>query len=96
MSNAPRCGAQPSRHPATEATETTTSFADLGVSRSVAEALRMRGIAEPFPIQSLVLRDAIAGRDVLARSRTGSGQDARVRGPDRRAADARRREPDTR
>jgi hypothetical protein len=28
--------------------------------------LMMRGIAEAFPIQSLVLRDAIAGRDVLA------------------------------
>jgi superfamily II DNA/RNA helicase len=34
----------------------------------------MRGILEPFPIQTLVLRDAIAGRDVLARSRTGSGK----------------------
>ena len=60
--------------PPTEVPETTTSFADLGVSRSVADALRMRGIAEPFPIQSLVLQDAIAGRDVLARSRTGSGK----------------------
>jgi ATP-dependent RNA helicase RhlE len=52
----------------------TPSFADLGASGPVAEALRMRGIREPFPIQSLVLRDAIAGRDVLARSRTGSGK----------------------
>ncbi|HET6790978.1 MAG TPA: DEAD/DEAH box helicase, partial [Actinomycetota bacterium] len=60
--------------PPPEASETTTSFTDLGVSRSVADALRMRGIAEAFPIQSLVLRDAIAGRDVLARSRTGSGK----------------------
>jgi len=34
----------------------------------------MRGIRDPFPIQSLVLRDALAGRDVLARSRTGSGK----------------------
>jgi superfamily II DNA/RNA helicase len=34
----------------------------------------MRGIGEPFPIQTLVLRDALAGRDVLARSRTGSGK----------------------
>jgi superfamily II DNA/RNA helicase len=34
----------------------------------------MRGIEEPFPIQSLVLPDAIAGRDVMARSRTGSGK----------------------
>ena len=60
--------------PPTEAPETATSFAALGVSRSVADALRMRGIAEAFPIQSLVLPDAIAGRDVLARSRTGSGK----------------------
>src|SRR5687767_8417391 len=52
----------------------TPGFADLGASRSVEEALRMRGILEPFPIQTLVLRDAIAGRDVLARSRTGSGK----------------------
>jgi ATP-dependent RNA helicase RhlE len=49
-------------------------FARLGVSRSVAEALRLRGIHQAFPIQALVLRDAIAGRDVLARSRTGSGK----------------------
>jgi superfamily II DNA/RNA helicase len=34
----------------------------------------MRGVIEAFPIQELVLRDAIAGRDVLARSRTGSGK----------------------
>jgi ATP-dependent RNA helicase RhlE len=50
------------------------SFTDLGVSRQVAETLRMRGISEPFPIQTLVLGDALAGRDVLARSRTGSGK----------------------
>jgi ATP-dependent RNA helicase RhlE len=52
----------------------TPTFAELGVSRPVVEALRMREIREPFPIQSLVLRDALAGRDVLARSRTGSGK----------------------
>src|SRR4029450_8917078 len=67
------------RHPA--APETTTprpspivGFGELGVSRPVVEALRMRGIERAFPIQALVLRDAIAGRDVLARSRTGSGK----------------------
>jgi superfamily II DNA/RNA helicase len=49
-------------------------FTDLGVSREVADALRMRGIERPFPVQSVVLPDAIAGRDVLARSRTGSGK----------------------
>src|ERR687896_1053336 len=52
----------------------TPSFAELGASRPVVEVLRMRGIDYAFPIQSLVLRDAIAGRDVMARSRTGSGK----------------------
>ena len=49
-------------------------FDRFGVSAPVVEALRMRGIDRTFAIQSLVLRDAIAGRDVLARSRTGSGK----------------------
>jgi superfamily II DNA/RNA helicase len=31
-------------------------------------------VATPFAVQSLVLRDAIAGRDVLTRSATGSGK----------------------
>jgi ATP-dependent RNA helicase RhlE len=50
------------------------SFADLGVSRPVVEALTARGITEPFPIQSLVIADVLAGRDVLAKSPTGSGK----------------------
>ena len=49
-------------------------FAALGLSRHLVDALKMRGIAEAFPIQALVLPDAIAGHDVLARSRTGSGK----------------------
>ena len=52
----------------------TTTFADLGVSRPVTETLRARGIEAPFPVQSLVLGDAMAGRDVLGRSNTGSGK----------------------
>ncbi|MBI3649112.1 MAG: DEAD/DEAH box helicase [Actinobacteria bacterium] len=50
------------------------SFRDLGVSDAVVEALRLRGIAAPFPIQEMVLRDATSGRDTLARSKTGSGK----------------------
>ena len=53
---------------------TTRSFADLGVSRAVVDALKERGVEAPFAIQSLVMQDAIAGRDVLARSQTGSGK----------------------
>jgi len=53
---------------------TNRSFADLGVSRAVVDALKERGVEAPFAIQSLVMQDAIAGRDVLARSQTGSGK----------------------
>ena len=50
------------------------SFADLGVSRAVVRALTERGIHKPVPIQELVIADVLAGRDVLAKSPTGSGQ----------------------
>ncbi len=51
-----------------------STFTDLGISRPIASALEMRGIREPFEIQTLVIPDALARRDVLARSRTGSGK----------------------
>jgi ATP-dependent RNA helicase RhlE len=68
------------------------SFADLGVSRAVAAALRDRGVHTPFPIQELVISDVLAGRDVLAKSPTGSGKTLAFGVPlvDRIAADARR------
>ena len=50
------------------------SFADLGVSNAVAGALSKRGFTEPFAIQKLVIADVLAGRDVLAKSPTGSGK----------------------
>ncbi|MDX6699081.1 MAG: ATP-dependent helicase RhlE, partial [Solirubrobacteraceae bacterium] len=50
------------------------SFADLGVSNAVVGALRARGIADPFPVQRLVIPDVLAGRDVLVKSPTGSGK----------------------
>jgi ATP-dependent RNA helicase RhlE len=52
----------------------TQSFADIGVSRAVVGALAERGISEPFAIQKLVIADVLAGRDVLAKSPTGSGK----------------------
>ena len=68
------------------------SFADLGVSRAVAAALRERGVHTPFPIQELVIADVLAGRDVLAKSPTGSGKTLAFGVPlvDRIAADAKR------
>ena len=52
----------------------TQEFRALGVSERVSSALARRDVTAPFPIQSLVLRDAIAGRDVLAKSPTGTGK----------------------
>jgi ATP-dependent RNA helicase RhlE len=75
-----------------EALMSQQSFADLGVSRAVAAALRDRGVHTPFPIQELVIADVLAGRDVLAKSPTGSGKTLAFGVPivDRIAADARR------
>jgi superfamily II DNA/RNA helicase len=52
----------------------TPSFAELGVSRAVCDALARRGITESFPVQQLVIADVLAGRDVLVKSPTGSGK----------------------
>lgn len=51
-----------------------SSFEELGASAPVAKALARNGMDTPFPIQTMVLKDALAGRDVLAKSRTGSGK----------------------
>jgi len=53
---------------------TAPTFIDLGASPAVVRALADLGITAPFPIQSLVLPDALAGCDVLAKSQTGSGK----------------------
>src|SRR5207237_5911269 len=50
------------------------SFRELGASRPVVDALAARSIRQPFRIQELVLPDALAGLDVLAKSPTGSGK----------------------
>jgi ATP-dependent RNA helicase RhlE len=68
------------------------SFADLGVSKAVVDALASQQIREPFAIQKQVIGDVLAGRDVLARSPTGSGKTLAFGIPmiDRTAAEARR------
>jgi superfamily II DNA/RNA helicase len=50
------------------------SFADLGMSKAVVRALAERDITQPFPVQQLVIRDALAGHDLLVQSPTGSGK----------------------
>jgi superfamily II DNA/RNA helicase len=49
-------------------------FTDLGVPSTLANALAAAGVTTPFPIQVATLPDAIAGRDLLGRGRTGSGK----------------------
>ncbi len=50
------------------------TFADLGVSGAVSDALSERGITAPFAVQEMVIPDVLAGHDVLAQSPTGSGK----------------------
>jgi superfamily II DNA/RNA helicase len=50
------------------------SFADLGVSPVVARALSERNRHHPFAVQSTVVPDVLAGRDVLVQAPTGSGK----------------------
>jgi ATP-dependent RNA helicase RhlE len=40
----------------------------------VVDALSARSITQPFPVQEMVIRDALAGRDLLVQSPTGSGK----------------------
>ncbi|MCW2956545.1 MAG: hypothetical protein JWO69_1414 [Thermoleophilia bacterium] len=50
-------------------------FAEIpGISPHTVEALSSKGILETFPIQTLVLDDALQGRDILAKAPTGSGK----------------------
>ncbi len=50
------------------------TFAHLGVSPPLVDALAARGADHPFPIQVQTLPDTLAGRDVLGRGKTGSGK----------------------
>jgi ATP-dependent RNA helicase RhlE len=51
-----------------------SSFADLGVTRPVLDALSKRGITAPFAVQEMVTEDVLDGHDVLVQSPTGSGK----------------------
>jgi superfamily II DNA/RNA helicase len=53
---------------------TQLSFAALGVSAEVEQALAAPSIVHPFRIQELVVPEALRGTDVLAKSPTGSGK----------------------
>ncbi|MGQ5577356.1 DEAD/DEAH box helicase [Streptomyces sp. ECR3.8] len=66
----------------TEDTDTTAAgtaapeitFADLGLPEGVVRKLAQNGVTTPFPIQAATIPDALAGKDILGRGRTGSGK----------------------
>ena len=55
----------------------TNSFESLGVDAALVKALSERGIDRAFPIQQLTIADALAGRDVCGKAKTGSGNTLR-------------------
>ncbi|MFC0847106.1 DEAD/DEAH box helicase [Streptomyces noboritoensis] len=57
-----------------EAAEPTVTFADLGLPEGVVRKLAQNGVTTPFPIQAATIPDALAGKDILGRGRTGSGK----------------------
>ncbi|MBK3576701.1 DEAD/DEAH box helicase [Streptomyces sp. MBT65] len=57
---------------AAEAPEVT--FASLGLPEGIVRKLAQNGVTAPFPIQAATIPDALAGKDILGRGRTGSGK----------------------
>ncbi|MFD7495658.1 DEAD/DEAH box helicase [Streptomyces sp. NPDC059832] len=54
--------------------EPTVTFADLGLPEGIVRKLAQNGVTAPFPIQAATIPDALAGKDILGRGRTGSGK----------------------
>ncbi|MCX4665994.1 DEAD/DEAH box helicase [Streptomyces sp. NBC_01381] len=50
------------------------TFGDLGLPDGVVRKLARNGVHSPFPIQAATIPDALAGKDILGRGRTGSGK----------------------
>jgi superfamily II DNA/RNA helicase len=46
----------------------------LGLDDSIVASLASRGITHPFPIQAAAIPDALAGRDICGKAKTGSGK----------------------
>jgi superfamily II DNA/RNA helicase len=53
---------------------TETTFRDLNVHPNLCAALESQGIVKAFPIQAMTIHDALAGRDVCGKAKTGSGK----------------------
>ena len=53
-----------------------TSFDEFGLSEPVRRGIAERGYARPTPVQTATVRPILAGRDVIVRSKTGTGKTA--------------------
>ncbi|MFF2522102.1 DEAD/DEAH box helicase [Streptomyces liangshanensis] len=60
--------------PETPAGPPGVTFADLGLPEGIVRKLGQNGVTAPFPIQEATIPDALAGKDILGRGRTGSGK----------------------
>src|SRR6476659_6945143 len=52
------------------------TFAEMGLRPEVMQAVTEMGFLDPMPVQKVVWRPMMAGRDVMVQSRTGSGKTA--------------------
>ena len=52
------------------------SFADLGLSKALLDAIADQGYSEPSPIQAKAIPEVIQGKDVMAAAQTGTGKTA--------------------
>jgi ATP-dependent RNA helicase DeaD len=53
-----------------------TSFADLGLSEPILDALKHLGYEKPTPIQEQTIPALLAGRDIIGQAQTGTGKTA--------------------
>lgn len=51
-----------------------TSFDELGLSKKALDAVKRMGYAEPTPVQARSIPVVLAGRDVIAAAKTGTGK----------------------
>src|SRR5512138_451690 len=64
----------PSQAPSDYVSE--ASFDELGLSEPVRRAIAERGYAKPTPVQAATYRPIRDGKDVIVRSKTGTGKTA--------------------
>jgi superfamily II DNA/RNA helicase len=54
--------------------DTMRTFESLGIAEPLVKTLADQGITTAFPIQAMTIEDALAGRDVCGKAKTGSGK----------------------